>query len=170
MIQNQIPSDIQTLNKLHETYEWIPNEYMVRPNSIEMSKKNFLIEIIEDEWLTPADYILHKVFNQPFILSEEIYKKYVPCINVSIPEIVFTESLFRYNLPCYANHYILWFSKINYISGKDIINSELINEIIKKELNKKTNNFDFAWYLNPKPSVPDFFHVQVFWISTPSSA
>ena len=84
MIQNQIPSDIQTLNKLHETYEWIPNEYMVRPNSIEMSKKNFLIEIIEDEWLTPADYILHKVFNQPFILSEEIYKKYVPLMQVRI--------------------------------------------------------------------------------------
>jgi len=164
MIQNQIPSDIQELNKLHETYEWIPNEYMVRPNSIEMSRKNLLIETIKNEWLTPCDFILNKVFNQDFISNEITNQKFVPFIKVSIPEIVFTESLFRYNLSSNANHYVLWFSKINYFFGKETIDKDFINNIIKNEIIKKTNNFDFAWYINPKPSVPDFFHVQVFWI------
>ncbi len=26
-------------------------------------------------------------------------------------------------------------------------------------------HFDFAWYINPKMTVPEFFHVQVFWAS-----
>lgn len=28
-----------------------------------------------------------------------------------------------------------------------------------------TIQYDYVWYLNPKISVPDFFHVQVFWIT-----
>lgn len=24
-------------------------------------------------------------------------------------------------------------------------------------------NFEFVWYLNPKMTIPDVFHVQVFW-------
>jgi len=163
MIQNQIPSDIQSLNKLHETYEWIPNEYMIRPNSIELSRKNILIDSIKNEWSSPSDYILFKIFKQNF--EETNYKKYVPFIHISIPYTVFTESLFRYNVPNKVNHYVLWFSKINYELGKNTINTELINDIIRMELAKKNKNFDFAWYLNPKPSIPDFFHVQVFWIN-----
>ena len=25
------------------------------------------------------------------------------------------------------------------------------------------DKFDFAWYINPKMTVPELFHVQVFW-------
>lgn len=24
-------------------------------------------------------------------------------------------------------------------------------------------NFEFVWYLNPKMTIPDVYHVQVFW-------
>lgn len=58
---------------------------------------------------------------------------------------------------------------------------EGISKDISAELNKLLNtrskslnlfapppapvDFDFAWYENPKMSVPDFYHVQVFWIT-----
>jgi hypothetical protein len=163
MIQNQIPSDIESLHVLHEIYEWIPNENMIRPNSIELAKKQLLMNTIENEWNTLQDYILFKVFNQDFE-ENSIGKKAIPYIKTSIEEYIFTESLFRYNLPSYANHYVLWFSKIKYENGKHIISEKEINEIIISELCKYIENFNFAWYINPKPSVPDFFHVQVFWI------
>jgi len=165
MIQNQIPSNIESLNVLHELYEWIPDQNMIRPNSIELAKKQLLMNTIESEWLTLQDYILFKVFNQDFIELPTICKKKIPYIKTSISEFVFTESLFRYNLPTYANHYVLWFSKINFENGKNIINKDTINNIIILEISKYTDNFDFAWYINPKPSVSDFFHVQVFWIT-----
>jgi hypothetical protein len=117
---------------------------------------------IENEWITLRDYILFKVFNQDFE-ENSFGKKRIPNIKISISDFVFTESLFRYNLPTYSNHYVLWFSKINYENGKNI-SEETINHIIIYELSKRIDNFDFAWYINPKPSVPDFFHVQVFWI------
>lgn len=164
MIQNQIPSNIETLNVLHKIYEWIPNENMIRPNSIELAKKQLLMNTIENEWVTLQDYILFKVFNQDFEEIPTICKKKIPYIKTSISEFVFTESLFRYNLPTHAKHYVLWFSKINFENSQYIIFKEIINDIIFSELSKYTNNFDFAWYINPKPSVPDFFHVQVFWI------
>lgn len=163
MIHNQIPSNIESLHVLHKIYEWIPNENMIRPNSIELAKKQLLMNTIENEWNTLQDYILFKVFNQDFE-ENSIGKKEIPYIKTSIAEYIFIESLFRYNLPSYANHYVLWFSKINYENGKHIISEKEINEIIFSELCKYIENFNFAWYINPKPSVPDFFHVQVFWI------
>ena len=58
---------------------------------------------------------------------------------------------------------------------------EGISKDISAELNKLINSrskslnlfappaapvdFDFVWYENPKMSVPDFYHVQVFWIT-----
>jgi hypothetical protein len=49
----------------------------------------------------------------------------------------------------------------------DIISDQIItiNKIITKNLQNITgsDNFDFAWYKNPKPTIKEFFHVQVFW-------
>ena len=44
---------------------------------------------------------------------------------------------------------------------------QTINEIISMNLLKitKSSDFDFVWYKNPKPSITNFFHVQVFWIT-----
>ena len=64
MIRGQISSNILDLNDLHSIYNWIPNENMIRPNSIELSKKHLTLDIIQNEWYSMYDYLLFKIFNQ----------------------------------------------------------------------------------------------------------
>lgn len=160
MICDQISSDINELNGLHSVFPWIPNKDMIRPSVEELRQKAALANIIAVEWGSMRDYILHTVFRQSYV--EVTRKKFVP--DSDVVDHVFEESQFRYDLPSTANHFVLWFSKVVFRNGY-AIHKDLVNEIIVGELKKRCERFDFAWYINPKPSVPDFFHVQVFWIA-----
>ena len=162
MIRNQISSDLSELNKLHTIYPWIPNENMIRPNSIELSKKNLSIALIEDDWISITDFIYHTVFNQ----KKQIFiKNFIPIIETDIEDFVFSKALFSYNIPTNTNHYVLWFSRIKFKDGRNV-DKDFINSIINSEINKIKNSYsyDFVWYINPKPTVHNFFHVQVFFI------
>jgi hypothetical protein len=161
MIRNKINCDKETLNKLNSKYSWIPNETSIRPSVDDISKKNELIDYINKTWLSTKDYILNNVFNESKMSNEHF--NFV--VRYDSDKWVFSECIFRYNLPKYANHYILWYSGQNYYYNFD---DEVINNKIEEELSKFLNHnyFDFAWYKNPKPSVPEFYHIQVFWTLT----
>lgn len=144
MIRGKISSAIEDLNTLHEKHFWIPNETMIRP-SPEMleKKKRFMFDVLM-RYSTAGDYIYSLYFD--------------------LKKIWFLEkSLFPYNLPPNVNHDILWNLSYSYFTE---IPDEIVNDTIIKELQIKLGSdlFDFAWYKNPKPSVPEFWHVQVFWI------
>jgi hypothetical protein len=159
MIRNKISSDIKELNELNKKYSWLPNEEMVRPSIDEKNKKNIIISQINREWLSTKDYILHNVFGKSYQTINSI--KFVSDKN-NLSEWVFQPCIFRYNLEEKSKHYVLWNSKYKFDEN---IDDDIINTILTKELNLLNghNNFDFAWYKNPKPSVPEFFHLQVFW-------
>jgi hypothetical protein len=161
MIQDEISSDINILNHLNKMYPWIPNENTIRPTQTDLVKKYFLNNTIQIEWRSMKDYILHTVFKKQFI-SDEHSKKFVPPNEHNV-EWVFEPSMFRYNLIPEARHYILWNNKYDF--SKDF-NSFQINELIKIALHDRLShdNFDFAWYKNPKPTIPEFYHIQVFWV------
>lgn len=161
MAVKQISSNIDELNKLHATHAWLPNEDMIRPNNDDLFIKRNVMREIRDDWIDVYHYILHTVFNLEYARIAK--KKFVPDLS-NAPEWIFQESLFRYNLPQETNHYVLWFSKCKYEDGKTIIDSETIDAIVSSELRSKATKFNYAWYINPKPSVTEFFHVQVFWI------
>ena len=117
---------------------------------------------IEFEWKSYFDFILYQVFQQTYIFNHD-HKKYVT-IPEKLPEFIFVPSDFPYQIPEYAHHYILWNSEFNifYHFDEDKINHtlfQMIKQIVKNE------NFDFVWYKNPKPTIPEFYHVQVFWIA-----
>ena len=108
-------------------------------------------------------YILHTVFNLEIVQKNGL--KFVICEKpTEITEWVFAPSTFRYNLSKNSNLYILWNSTKKFY---DDISDIIINEYITKELKilLSHDNFNFAWYKNPKPTVLDFYHVQVFWIN-----
>ena len=77
-------------------------------------------------------------------------------------EWIFHKSLFPYNID-QGNHYVLWNSKHRYEAE---FKEDDINTILYTNLKEQVGSeeFDFAWYKNPKPSVPQFYHIQVFWI------
>jgi hypothetical protein len=81
--------------------------------------------------------------------------------------------MFAYKVPDGTNHWVQWFllngdeGSLNHANGF-VIPDEEINKAIEQNLKAELghDNFEFVWYLNPKPSLtdPDLFHVQVFWI------
>jgi hypothetical protein len=77
----------------------------------------------------------------------------------------FGKSLFPYDLSNEVNHYVLWNSMYDYFNDfSDTVINNIIAETLVAMLG--TDQFDFAWYVNPKPSIPELWHCQVFWIKT----
>ena len=178
MIRNMIPSDLELLNQLNKLYKWLPNSETIRPSSYDLMMKHLRLNQINNEWVSMSDYIKYKIFRQNAYVNF-LGKKQIKNPNQTIQyEWVFAESDFKYNLVPQSNHWVLW-SSIYKQNEKLLTNStptdelitddEFIDEInkeIEKQLNNMigSDNFNFAWYKNPKPTVYDFFHVQVFWI------
>jgi hypothetical protein len=158
----KISSKLDDLDNLNKLYSWLPNSITIRPCKEVLEKKIHTINMIDDEWNLFEDYILYKVFNKDYQIIDN-KKKVVDKINIE--EWIFSESEFRYNLPSYSNHYVLWNSKNIFDLDIDdnIINSK-IELFIENIIDTKNYSYNYAWYKNPKPTVNEFYHVQVFWI------
>jgi len=160
LLRGKISSNIQDLNDLHKEFWWIPDENMVRPTPKILEDKQQFSNYILYNWMSFKDFILDKIFGCPV----DIEDGHIYVINqVQKSEWNFSRSIFPYDLPNNVNHYVLWNSKYEYYKDFDDIT---INTIIKETLDTMVNSdeFDFAWYKNPKPSIPELFHVQVFWV------
>jgi hypothetical protein len=146
MLRCKISSNIQDLNELHKQYWWIPNENMIRPDEKILDEKRRFNIYVLNNWLNYKEFIIDKYFK-----------------DISGLEWAFVKSLFPYNLVNGVNHYILWNSKFDYFVE---LEESKINNIIKDTLKNivGSDSFDFVWYKNPKPSIPELWHIQVFWI------
>jgi len=162
LLHCQISSDIQDLNKLHKKHWWIPNETMIRPSPKIIDDKHNFSNYILHNWMSFRDFILDSHFKYPVGIEDG----HIYIFNdVKKSEWNFQQSVFPYQVPDKVNHYVLWNSLFDY---KVIIDEYLINDIIKDKLTYMigSDDFDFAWYCNPKPSIPELWHCQVFWIRT----
>ncbi len=162
-LKKRIECDLNSLDIYNKEYKWIPSRYMIRPTPNIIDNKIMKLKKIELEWNSYFDFILYHVFQQKYLLNNE-NKKYVTNYeNLILPEYVFIPSDFPYQIPENANHYVLWNSKYNIYYNFD---DNIINDILSKKIKDivKHENFDFVWYKNPKPTIPEFYHVQVFWI------
>jgi hypothetical protein len=161
MLRSRISADIKDLNKLHETHRWIPNESMIRPNEKTLEIKQQFNRYIDNMWMSPKDYILATHFK--YETDMEDGRIYVP--NVTQNEWNFSESMFPYNVRTGTHHYVLWNSSINYYHQFE---EQKINKLIIGNLKKITESdkFKFVWYINPKPSIPELWHCQVFWVES----
>jgi hypothetical protein len=160
MLRCQISSDIQDLNELHTYYNWIPDENMIRPSPIVLENKREASNYILHTWMSFRDFILDTHFKYPVDIEDgHIYVR----DEVTKSEWNFSQSVFPYDVPANVNHYILWNSLYTYDANMD---DDLINELIKETIENMigSDEFDFAWYKNPKPSIPELWHCQVFWI------
>lgn len=160
MLRCKINSDIQVLNELHEKHWWIPNETMIRPSPKILEDKRIFSNYILNKWTSFRDYILDTHFK--YTINIKYGRIYIDN-EVKKSEWNFQKSLFPYDIPNSVNHYILWNSIYDYNNNMD---DSIINEIIKDTLESMlaTDKFDFVWYKNPKPSIPELWHCQVFWI------
>lgn len=159
LLHCKISSDIQDLNRLHETYWWIPDESMIRPSQKNLENKSAFSEYVLANWMSFRDFILHTYFKYPVDVDDgHMYVLDRPTVEWN-----FSESLFSYDLPSGVNHFILWNALYDYTKDIDDLT---VNLLIEENLKKIAGSdaFDFVWYKNPKPSIPELWHCQVFWI------
>lgn len=164
LLRKEIASDYDSLDAMHEMYSWIPNSACVRPSADGLLKKNSTIADILDRYVSLSDYIMDVVFHAP--LSQDPFSgKQISLAStnhraVMSSDCVFAPNEFPYGLEK-GHHYILW-----YPPGKHPITRDEISEEIMRALKRICNDkdFDFCWYENPKMTIPEIFHVQVFWI------
>lgn len=171
MFRNKINSDLDNLDDLNKIYPWIPNSLSIRPKPEDIEKKKILSMEIQLNWNSYSDYIKHTIFDYKYFVNE-FNKKITFSDNFVITNVfshnkwVFAPSIFRYNLIPESNHWILWCPEKDFTFD---FCDELINHIIEEKIKsvldiESYSDFQFAWYKNPKPTIPEFYHVQVFWI------
>lgn len=161
LLRCKVSSDQAILDELHTTYPWIPNSECIRPSPCVLDDKNATLLEIHEKWFSLKDYILFKVFSMDF---DQIAGRFVVMtLHSEQPFKIFKPNAFPYNIEV-GNHWVMWYNSSTCPYEDDSMITSDIEEAIRDHLQGATN-FDFVWYENPKMSVPDFYHVQVFWIT-----
>ena len=161
LLNRQISSCIDVLESYHRLYNWIPGKNSIRPTILQIQlKKNLLNNIIE-KYQSSRDYILIEIFNLSFIKNIEGKYKANEIKNISLSK--FSCCKFRYNIDPNTFHYIMWFT-----DDKQNLTESKINKYINQSIYNiiQSYNFTFIWYENPKMTITDIYHIQVFWVKT----
>jgi len=156
----QISPDINNLNKYNKLYSWIPNGEQIRPTDMNIFMKDMLKSKINNIYNSTRDYILIDLFNYESKMKDN--SKIQVFDDDTIPKLYqFKVCRFKYKINPKTFHYIMWYN-----CAKDDLTSEEITNDIKKSIYiiLESDDFKFIWYENPKMSIEDIYHVQVFWI------
>ena len=160
----RIASDLASLGELSEIHRWIPGPNGIRPTAAALEKKRKLVREIESGWSSVRDYLLHTVFGKR-AGSNYVGQRYAEdCAPPELPlESRFLPNDFPYQLEdATGQHWVLWY----FPSGRpEELTDEAINQHVAQHLRELCGDISvaWAWYENPKMSVPDLYHVQVFW-------
>lgn len=154
----KIDSDIKVLDALNKTFKWIPSSENIRPIQELIEKKESDYTFFDNFYSSVTDQILIRYFKFPSRINRKSNKMEIKISLENIRDKIFLENEYPYNLPDGTNHYVMWYTY------NDISDIEITSDILDSLKNiLKHNNFEFVWYENPKMSVPEVYHVQVFW-------
>ena len=155
----RIHPNYEVLNAYNELYSWIPNGNQIRPTGMNILMKERLIDKINKEYISTRDYILIEIFNYKFSKNKE--NKYQVVDDNKIKLYKFQVCLFKYDIHPETFHYQMWYT----CDKSELIDKEINKDIYNSIYNIiKSDKFKFVWYENPKMSIDDIYHVQVFWI------
>eukprot|EP00457_Paulinella_chromatophora_P002546 gb/GEZN01002551.1/.p1 GENE.gb/GEZN01002551.1/~~gb/GEZN01002551.1/.p1 ORF type:complete len:735 (-),score=122.36 gb/GEZN01002551.1/:223-2427(-) len=152
-------ADLQFLNR---RWSWIPGAENIRPLPTTLAWKEGFNFLLKDTYETSTDYILHSVFGFIPKRHKTTGKLAIPRDEVPAYKVHrFQPNMFPYALPQETLHYIMW-----YTWRPPFLTDRMICRDITMALWDKLHHsrFDFVWYENPKMSIPDIYHVQVFWV------
>ena len=151
-----ISPDLENLDKLHAIYSWIPNSEQIRPTDELIEKKEKDYVNILNFYNTIIDYLYDFIFDFP---TEVQSGGKLKSFNLDGLIKMFKPNDYPYKLDDNSNHYIMWYN-----CSKQPYSNEKITQDIKNEISKISNKYQFVWYENPSMSIPEIYHVQVFFI------
>jgi hypothetical protein len=158
-IQCKVSSDADILNELHDCWRWIPGKQNIRPTDMVRQLKIERMNEIMEQWKSYHDYILFHIFKRECIIDGNDCKYMAINREYNIKYKRFLPNEFPYQTD--GNHWVMW-----YCCEKPFPDEMIQNDIYDALFNYLGHeDFQFAWYVNPKMTIPEFFHVQVFWLS-----
>ena len=160
-LHQKISNKYVDLNKIHEMYAFIPNEEQVRPSPEEKERKAKKLEELAATWKEFIDFIYATVFQLPHIEAKNGVKTVPNRYKEQMDKTqhVFQEQLFPYRIED-GRHFVMWYATKEQKRSDEEITSDIEAEL--KAMTGTEDAFQFGWYVNPKMTVPEFFHVQVF--------
>ena len=150
----------ENLNDLHKSTGWIPCREQTHPIDEILNVKEKMNAQNKKLYYSKEDEILINYFGYESILliSKDQFKlKSSVSLNVE-KKIICIPNEYPYQVPYGTFHYVLWYSYLDIDKSK--INEDIFQCL--KEINEE-KKFEFVWYENPSMSVPEVYHVQVFW-------
>ena len=184
-MRGRIDSDLNALDELHSRVGWTPQSTCVRPSNEQREEKQRLLDNASARYLNSTrDYILARIFHLPTRAATRSFtdqrltvdeKTLAAARQEALQrkdtdggwKMEFVPNLFPYQVPDGTKHYVMWFlldpDNPAHIPDEAII-TKVVNSYLKDIV--KTDNYEFVWYRNPKPTIEDgglTHHVQVFW-------
>ena len=162
--------DKEDLDYYHANgFDWIPNSSTIRPTFAVAQQKLVGMTTIFSSWVSFDDYILCKVFGKEHeVFQDRLFRVKASNLTnesklalVSSADRVFLPNKYPYNVS--GNHWVLWYGCRDRVHSSDEINEHIQIELVKITSKYQNVLFDYIWYVNPKVSIPEFFHVHVFW-------
>lgn len=167
MLRSRVASAVAELDLLREEgFWWLPGTATVRPSPETLARKIEHAERVRAFYRTELDFVLEEVFHLRTEFDEDGKLFVVEGGAESGPERVkkFLPNAFPYDLPPGAHHAIMWYLGAERGELTDeAITTDVAAGVAARHAAGPTDAVDFAWYVNPKMSVPGTFHVQVFF-------
>lgn len=164
--RGRIPSSLGALEVLHELFSWIPGPTQVRPPAEVRAVKEAKLCALALEWRTMFDFVICTYFDKP--ASEDCDgKRFAADCDVSGTS-AFTMNTFPYELDEGGVHAAMWYGPhcpASYADPSIGPPDDVITRDISDALSARYGGYvpPFGWYVNPNMSVPQVFHVQVFY-------
>ena len=152
----QINPDLENLDNLNSIYYWIPNSEQIRPTDELKEKKEMDYQNAINFYDSTVDYLYDIVFDFP---TEFNSKGKLITNNTDNLVKVFKPNDYPYQLNQDTHHYILWYNCFKQPYSYDLINND-----VQTEISNISKDYQYVWYENPSMSVPEIYHVQVFFI------
>ncbi len=70
-LRRRIESDLDSLDSYNLYHKWIPSRHMIRPTPKLIQEKFERILIIESEWVSFFDFIVHHVFEENYTYNSD---------------------------------------------------------------------------------------------------
>lgn len=154
-----IPHSLDALDVLHAHFPWVPNRHMIRPTEHVLMQKHLFLDRISTLYASWADSILDQVFMCP-TMKRDGDCKLVARPGSSATRRQFERQRFPYALPEGTRHYVMWYMNTQGTPTEHEVSSHIQIDIRNRIGHSR---FEFVWYENPKMTIQDIYHVQVFW-------
>lgn len=156
--RGRIDAKKENLQILHEQFPWIPGQESIRPNPHQLEAKHASQREIDTLFESYLDFVLIEIFGFPVVAGG--HRRKADCSNhAALPLTVFKPNKFPYAVPEGTNHYIWWTRESMFQTPQRV--TRCIEAALQDLQPNAVHNI--VWYENPKMTIPEVYHVQVFW-------